>query len=180
MKYILTNLSLLLLLSVKAQLKVSNDTLHWDANIPLTWSDFKGEPIKGSVSNGQVLCLNLGGFQRQSAHHQIQFNIVSVFDRMNSWMSGEKQTEFGLSYFQVMFNIYEVHSRLMRKEFEVSRSGENPDAEFQEKYSHSANNRATELNKFKRETKMGLDSIAIDTWRLRVDEELKMLEAYRK
>ena len=180
MKYILTGLSLLLLLSVKAQVKVSNDTLHWNTSRTLSWSDFKGEPIKGSVSNGQVLCLNLGGFQRQSAHHYMQFNIVSVFDRMNSWMPNDKQTEDALDYFQVMFNIYEVHSRLMRKEFEVSRSGENPDAEFQEKYSHSANNRATELNKFKRETKTGLDTAALATWRVKVDEELKALEAYGK
>ncbi|MDB4655437.1 hypothetical protein OAE48_01175 [Flavobacteriales bacterium] len=180
MKYILTGLTLSLLLTVKAQVKVSNDTLHWNKDTLITWSDFKGEPIEGSVSTGQVLCLNLGGFQRQSAHHYMQFNIVSVFDRMNSWMPKDKQTEDALDYFQVMFNIYEVHSRLMRKEFEVSRSGVNPDIEFQEKYSHSANNRATELNKFKRETKMGLDSIAIDTWRLRVDEKLKTLEAYMK
>jgi hypothetical protein len=180
MKYILTGLFLMFVLSVTAQVKVSNDTLHWNANRPLKWSDFKGEPIEGRLLSGQVLCVNLAGFQRQSAHHVTQFKIVSVFDRMNSWMPEEKQTDLGLNYFQVMFNIYELHSRIMREAHALSRSGKNPDAEFKEKYSHSANNRAIELNKFKRETKIGLDSTAVDTWRVKVDEELKALEAYGK
>jgi hypothetical protein len=105
MKSILTALSLLLVLSGNAQVKVSNDTLHWNANRPLTWNDFKGEPEEGRVLHGQILCVNLAGFQRKSAHHEIQFNSVSVFDRLNSWMPEKDRTELGLSYFQVMFNI---------------------------------------------------------------------------
>jgi len=180
MKYILTGLFLTLLFSAQAQVKVSDDTLHWNANRPLQWSDFKGEPTEGKVLHGQVLCLNLGGFQRQSAHHEIQFKMVAVFDRLNSWMPEEERTDVGLSYFQVMFNIHEVHARKMREAFAVSRSGKNPDAEFQEKYSTSAIDRSAELNEFKKETKMSLDTTALATWKIKVDEELKVLEAYRK
>ncbi|MFT4544823.1 MAG: hypothetical protein ACI9EQ_001286 [Bacteroidia bacterium] len=180
MKYILTALFLTLLLSAQAQVKVSDDTLHWNVNTPLQWSDFKGEPTKGKVLQGQILCMNLGGFQRRSAHHQIQFKIVSMFDRLNSWMPEEKRTDVGLSYFQVMFNIHEVHARIMRQAYALSRSGKNPDAEFQEKYSTSAIDRSAELNVFKRETKMGLDSTALGTWRMKVDKELMVLDAYKK
>ncbi|MCF8277496.1 MAG: hypothetical protein K9J17_12250 [Flavobacteriales bacterium] len=178
MKYFLTGLLLLVLLSVKAQVKVSNDTLHWNSNRPLSWNDFKGQPEEGGTLKGQILCLNLGGFQRQSAHHQIHFNIVSVFDRMNSWMPVKDRTDAGLNYFQVMFNIYEVHARKMREAYALSRTSTNPDAEFQEKYSHSANDRSAELEQFKTETKLGMDTTALVTWRLKVDEELKALEAY--
>lgn len=178
MKYILTALCFMLLLSAQAQIKVSDDTLHWNANTPLTWSDFKGEPTDGGRLQGQIICLNLGGFQRQSAHHEIQFNMVSVFDRLNSWMPEEKQTNAALSYFQVMFNIYELHGRKMREAFALSRSANDPDAEFQEKYSYSGVNRTKELNKFKQETKMGLDTTALQTWKTNVEEQLKALEAY--
>ena len=180
MKYILTSLLLMFFLSVNAQVKVSDDTLHWNVNRPLAWSDFKGEPEEGNTLQNQILCLNLAGFQRQSAHHEIQFKIVSVFDRLNSWVPEKSQTEFGLTYFRVMFNIYEVHSRKMRAAYALSRSGENPDAEFQEKYSHSANNRVADLNKFKRETKMGQDTTALTMLEEKVAEELKALEAYTK
>lgn len=180
MKYTLTGLFLVLLLSVQAQVKVSNDTLHWNANRPLEWSDFKGEPEEGGHLHGQVLCINLAGFQRQSAHHKIQFKIVSVFDRLNSWMPKEEQTEVGLNYFQVMFNIYEVHARKMREAFALSRSSVNPDAEFQEKYGTSTIDRSAELNEFKMKTKQGLDTAALSIWKIKVDEELKLLEAFGK
>lgn len=168
------------LLSLHAQVKVSKDTLHWNVNRPLQWADFMGEPTEGGSLHGQVMCVNLAGFQRQSAHHKIQFKIVSVFDRLNSWMPKDEQTDVGLNYFQVMFNIYELHARKMRKAFADSRSAENPDAEFQTRYSNSGIERGTELNQFKKETKMGLDSTAIESWRLKIDEELKALEAFQK
>lgn len=180
MKSIFTALFFLLLSSVHAQVKVSNDTLHWNANKPLTWNDFKGVATEGNLLHGQVLCMNLAGFQRPSAYHETQFNIVSVFDRLNSWMPEEERTELGLKYFQVMFDIYEVHARIMRKEYADSRSAKDPDAAFQAKYSVSGNDRSTELNQFKMRTKSGLDSTAVATWRVKVDEELKALEAYGK
>lgn len=180
MKYLLTGFFLILLSAVQAQVKVSNDTLHWNANRPLSWNDFKGAPSDESALKSQILCLNLAGFQRQSAHHQTQFKIVSVFDRMNSWMPADKQTDAGLKFYQVMFNIYELHSRKMREAYATSRSGTNPDAEFQEKYSRSAIDRSTQLNKFKRETRQGLDSAALETWRVNIDEELKALGSYLK
>lgn len=178
MRFILTGFFLLFLYSANAQVKVSEDTLHWNANRPLQWSDFKGQPTDGSALQGQILCMNLAGFQRQSAHHQTQFKIVSIFDRLNSWMPEEKRTDTDLSYFQVMFNIYELHSRKMREAYALSRTAEDPDAEFKGKYAHSAIDRSTDLNKFKRDTKMGMDSTALETWRVKVDEELKALGDY--
>ncbi|MFM1874835.1 MAG: hypothetical protein RL266_572 [Bacteroidota bacterium] len=178
MKYLFTALSLLLLVSVKAQVKVSDDTIHWNANRPLQWSDFKGEPTEGNLLRGQVLCMNLAGFQRQSAHHQTSFVIVSVFDRKNSWMPENERSDLGLNYFRVMFDIYELHSRKMRKEYADSRSARDPDVAFREKYSQSANIRTAYLDLFKKETKLGMDSTALETWRMKVQEELKALGAY--
>ena len=178
MKYILTALSLLLLLSANAQVKVSDDTLHWNANHPLTWDDFMGEPTEGNVLHGQILCINLAGFQRPSAHHETQFKVVSVFDRKNSWMPENERTDLGLSYYQAMFDIYEWNARKMRKDYADSRTAQDPDTDFREKYSQSANNRAADLNLFKKETKQGLDSTAVATWRAKLDEELKALEEY--
>jgi hypothetical protein len=110
MKYALSAIALLLVLSATAQqVKVSDDTLHWNANRPLQWSNFKAEPVEGGSLEGQILCLNLAGFQRQSAHHITEFKTVSVFDRLNSWMPEDKRSDEGLKYFQVMFNIYELH-----------------------------------------------------------------------
>ena len=68
----------------------------------------------------------------------------------------------------------------MREAYALSRTSEDPDAEFKAKYSQSANERNTDLNKFKLQTKYGMDTTALETWRAKVDEQLKTLEAYRK
>lgn len=180
MKNILTALFLLLVFCVQAQVKVSNDTMHWNANTPLQWSDFKGEPEEGTVLKGQVLCINLAGFQRKSAHHHTQFHIVSVFDRLNSWMPEKDRTDATLKYYQVMFNIYELHSRKMREAYTLSRTAKDPEAEFKQKYANSANDRVTDLNKFKLQTKYGMDTTALETWKVKLDEELNALSEYVK
>jgi hypothetical protein len=180
MKFTLTTLFVLVLMTAHAQVKVSDDTLYWNANRPLQWEDFKGEPSKGGTLEGQILCVNIGGFQRQSAHHVTVFKTVSVFDRKNSWMPEEKQTDSGLKYFQVMFNIYELHSRKMREAYALSRTAEDPDVAFKEKYSQSANERSYDLNMFKMKTKYGMDTTALETWKVKIDEQLKSLSEYEK
>lgn len=95
-------------------------------------------------------------------------------------MPKENQSDVALNYYQVMFNIYELHSRKVRKAYAESRSGTDPDAEFQAIYSRSGTDRSIELNKFKRETKMGQDTTALKDWRKKVDEELKVLEGFAK
>ena len=180
MKHLLTGLLILFAFSTYAQVKVSDDTIHWNLKAPLTWSDFKGQPTKGAELQSQVLCLNLAGFQRQSAHHQTEFNSVSVFDRKNSWVPEKDRNAATLKYYQVMFNIYELHSRKMREAYALSRSSKNPDAEFKEKYSNSANDRATDLNKFKLQTRYGMDTTALETFRLKVDEQLQALSEYAR
>lgn len=68
----------------------------------------------------------------------------------------------------------------MREAYAVSRTSEDPDAAFKAKYGQSANERNTDLNKFKLQTKYGMDTTALETWRAKVDEQLKTLEAYAK
>jgi hypothetical protein len=180
MKHLLTGLLFIFLLPAEAQVKFSDDTLHWNVSSPLQWSDFKGTPEGGRLLTGQILCANLAGFSRPSAHHETQFNVVTVFDRLNSWMPEKDRTDVGLKYYQVMFNIYEVHARKMRKEYAESRSATDPDVAFREKYKTSGTDRGDELNAFKKETKMSVDTAAVSAWQTKVDEELKALAEYAK
>ncbi len=180
MKYALILLFVPFFSLAQGQVKVSNDTLHWRADRPLQWSDFKGQPQEGAAFEGRILCLNLGGFQRKSAHHYTVFETVAVFDRLNSWMPEKNRTESDLKYFQVMFDIYELHSRKMREAYALSRTAKDPDAEFKEKYSHSANDRSTDINMFRMQTKLGTDTVALEKWHEKILAQLNALEAYVK
>jgi len=180
MRYILTGLFFGLLLSVKAQTPVSNDTLQWNENRPLSWSDFKGEPMEGVGLSGEVFCMNLANYERPNAFQKTKFKVVAIFDRTKSWINTEAKSDVGLTYFQVMFNIYEVHARNLRKDLATSKFKADPNPEFQEKYNTSMTNLINEFNQFRRETKMGLDTAALATWKTKVKEELTTLEEYKK
>jgi hypothetical protein len=166
--------------SATCQTQVSNDTLHWNGKRPLAWEDFRGEPIEGIAVSGEVFCMNLANFVRPGAFQKTRFTVVSIFDRTKSWINSAAKSELGLKYFQVMFNIYEVHARNLRKDLATSKFSGDPTQAFQAKYNLSMTNLTNEFNEFRRQTKLGSDSVALDQWKVKVDEELKALEDYGK
>lgn len=180
MRYILTIIFGLSFLTGQGQTTVSNDTLQWQESRPITWDDFKGEPIEGLGLVGEVFCMNLANFERPNAFQKTKFKVVAIFDRTKSWIDKDAREETVLTYFQVMFNIYEVHARSLRKDLATSKFGYDPTPLFQEKYNNSMNNLINEFNQFRRETKMGTDINALMTWKKRVEEELKALEDFRR
>ena len=180
MRYVLTIISGLFFLAAEGQTTVSNDTIQWQESRPLTWDDFKGEPMEGLGLMGEAFCMNLANFARPNAFQKAKFNVVAIFDRTKSWIDADAKSEAGLTYFQVMFNIYEVHARNLRKDLATSKFGYDPTPLFQEKYNNSMTNLINEFNQFRRETKMGADSNALMTWKIRVEEELKMLDEYKR
>jgi hypothetical protein len=180
MKYILAGLLFTLLSSAKAQTPIPNDTLQWNENRPLTWSDFKGDPMEGVGLNGEVFCMNLANYERPNAFQKTKFKVVAIFDRTKSWISSGAKSDIGLTYFQVIFNIYEVHARNLRKDLATSKFKADPNPEFQEKYNTSMTNLVNEFNQFRRETKMGLDTEALATWNTKVEGELRTLDEYKK
>lgn len=161
------------------QTATSNDTLHWQASRPLTWDDFKGEPIEGIGMAGEAFCMNLANFNRPNAFKKTKFTVLAIFDRTKSWIDPEAKAESLLAYFQVMFNIYEVHARYLRKDLAESKFGYDPTPLFQEKYNASMTKLMNQFNQFRRETKMGRDQKKVEEWKLKIEEELDSLASFR-
>lgn len=180
LRSVLVGLLFIVLTNSYGQSNVSNDTLHWSSNRPLSWNDFKGEPLEGVGLLGEVFCMNLANFEKPNPFQKPKFKVVALFDRTKSWIDKDSKSEEALVYFQIMFNIYEVHARSLRKDLAESKFGANPNPLFQEKYNNSMTNLTNEFNMFRRETKLGLDTKAIIQWKLKVEEELRMLEDYKK
>jgi len=176
MKYILTGLLLAMLVSAKAQ---TNDTLQWNENRPLTWDDFRGEPMEGIALNGEAFCMNQANFERPNIFQKTKFKVVAIFDRTKSWINKDFKSDIALTYFQVMFDIYEVHARSLRRDLSTSKFGADPNPQFQEKYNDSMTNLINEFNQFRKETKLGADTKALMTWKEKVNEELKALDNYK-
>jgi len=180
MRYLLSIIFSVCLLSVLGQTTTSNDTLNWQESRPLKLDDFKGEPIEGIGLAGEAFCMNLANFKKPNAFQKTRFTVVAIFDRSKSWIDPEAESENLLSYFQIMFNIYEIHARYLRKDLAESKFGLDPSPLFQEKYNASMSSLMNQFNQYRRETKMGSDQKKVEEWKLKIDEELNSLSEYKR
>ena len=174
------NLFLLLLFPtlVFPQSKNSNDTMHWQANKPLSWEDFKGKPKSGM--SGEAFCILDAKYEKPNPLKKTKFKIAAVWDRKKSWIAPASKTADELLYYQVLFNIYEVHARKLRKELSETKFGLNPEEEFREKYNTAAENITEETNDYRDETNEGVGVSSVNKWNDKIKEELKLLDNFKE
>jgi len=155
---------------------LSADTMHWSESHKLEWKDFTGKPPAKSGTTGQATMVMNAKFHK--ALHTTTV-VETIFDRKKSWTTKEGQTEQELKYYQVMFDLYEVSSRKLRKEFKETRFGLDPDVVFQEKYNAALTALDDRSKLYIEETDMGADATALEKWAKTLQPELKELEAYK-
>ena len=179
MRYAFTFIFLFLsIISLHAQNDYHADTIIWDENFTLTWSDFRGEPMDFSGLGAESTCFLFANYARTTAFSKLKFTVMAVFDRSKSWVSPKAKSEMALNYFRLMFDLYELHARQLRKELSETKFPLNPDPLFQQKY----NNAMTELNnefyEFRKDTKMGTDINALKLWKIKISDGLLSLKNF--
>jgi len=179
MRIAITIAIIILAFQTFAQSNHPNDTLHWNENRTLSWDDFKGEPLDYTGFQGEAFCMNVANFERRHAFSKTTFTVTAVFDRTKSWFNPEARTDIGLLYFQVMFDLYELHARKLRKELSETKFGKDPNPVFQEKYNNSMTALTNEYNEFRKDTKLGKDSNAVRDWYDKTRGNLRLLDAYK-
>jgi hypothetical protein len=160
------------------QLQASSDTLHWNASRLLTWDDFKGRPVQGIGFFGEALCNNAASFQKSTGFSKTKTYVHAIFDRRNSWVDPAKKSDQGLLYFQVMFNLFEVHARELRKSLKETKLGFNPTSKFEELHGLSMSKLADEYALFRQETKAGSDAGSLARWDDKIRAKLNTLQDY--
>lgn len=158
---------------------ISNDTIHWHENYNLTLADFKMEPMDFTGLAGEAFCMNIANYRKASTFAKTEFEVVAVFDRSKSWISREIDSLHGLQFFQVMFNIYELNARKLKRELTMTKFGADPGPIFEQKYNNSMTELSNQYNEFKKDTKMGSDREKLAAWDVFIRQELKLLEGYR-
>lgn len=179
MRISLTFVSLILACQAFAQSNPPNDTLHWNENRRLTWNDFKGESLDYTGFHGEAFCMNMADYERPNVFSKTTFTVTAVFDRTKSWVNPDAKTDLGLLYFQIMFDLYELHARELKKELTETDLGNAPNEVFQQKYNSSMTSLTNEFNEFRKETKLGQDSNALTAWHRKTQEKLRLLDNYK-
>jgi hypothetical protein len=180
MKYNILTLAFWTIVTTSFSQALSNDTIHWTEYKILKWEDFKGESIEIPGMTGQAMMSMLASFKKVTLFLPTEASVVTVFDRKNSWTTREAQTEESLKYYQITFDLYEVYTRKLRKEFKHTKFGLDPNKVFQEKYKAVLTDLSDRNKLFMKETKMGQDTEAVDRWTKVIKLELKELDAFRQ
>lgn len=179
MRFTLIITGLFLACQTFAQSNQPNDTLHWNEIRKLSWDDFRGEPLDYTGFQGEAFCMNMANYECPNAFSKTTFKVTAVFDRTKSWVNLKAKTDLGLLYFQVMFDLYELNARELKKELSEANLGNDPNSIFQEKYNSSMTALTNEFNEFRKDTKLGQDSNALTDWYKKTQEKLKLLDNYK-
>lgn len=176
-KYILLALIFISFLSF-SQVK-SGDTLHWKESKPLTWNDFKGKPKNGM--NGEAFCMIDARYEKPNPLKKTKFKIYAVWDKSKSWIAANSKNENELLYYQVLFNIYEVHARQLRKDFsEIKKWGIDPEKTFRAKYNEADASLTEEEHNLRDETDDGSSIDILKKWDEKVKKELNDLAQFQE
>ena len=162
-----------------SQVQLSKGDIKWNDENCLKWEHFKGTPLKLGDFSGEVFCQVLSSFNKPNALSKVTTEVVAVFYSEKSWIHEEQKNKQILSYFQGIFNIYEIHARKLRKDFQSTKFGLDPTSIFNEKYQHNQNELIDMFNKYRVETELGVNTDQLNKWNKKLLEELKNLEKYK-
>lgn len=156
----------------------TSDTIIWSEEYRLTWMDFRGEPMDFTGLGSEATCFLFANYSRPTAFSKIQCNVSAVFDRSKSWVSPMAKNELALTYFRLMFDLYELHARKLRKDFSETKFPLDPNSLFQQKYNNAMTGLTNEFNEFRKQTKMGTDTEALKHWKDKISRALDELNVY--
>jgi hypothetical protein len=158
---------------------LSDDTIHWIEYRKLSWNDFKGEAIKLPGISGQTMIVLLANFHKGNLFLPTKTSVATVFDRRNSWIVDSAKSVQSLKYYQVMFDLYEVYTRRLKKELKNTKFGLDPNKLFQEKYNAALTALSDRNKQYFKETKLGTDSESVEKWNQTIQTELNDLKEYK-
>lgn len=180
MRNLLLLFSSILLATTSASCQTNtNDTLHWNENRPISFADFKGESMEFTGFIGENFCMLSANYYRPNTFARTDYIVEAIWDRNKSWIAESAKNEEVLRFFQVSFDIYELHARSLRKKcLELPRNSD-PTKLLQPMYNEAMTSLMEEYNLFRKDTKMGQDTDAVIAWKDAINVKLQELQDYR-
>lgn len=154
--------------------------IYWSGSNKLSWKDFEGQPF-GSTNNyaSEIQIYNPATIEKANLFSTPKLTSICVFDKKHSWVNKKSASANLLLYNQVMFNIYELYTRKLRKEFYNTDFGLNDYIQqfntMTEKNNSDLKNR---LDDFRKDSDLGQNVAGIKLWEMTIDQELEELKTY--
>lgn len=145
----------------------------WSSTNKLNWQLFKGAP---KIDNTSLFCgyIDVQFNDVKFMGSKGEVNICPIFLFQCSWVQPSKKNTQLLEYNQIKFDLLEIYSRMMRKEFDKYQI--DTQDEWQ-KFAEEIYNKVyikynTEIFNLETETNKGEDNLKLAQWRSKVNDQL--------
>jgi hypothetical protein len=153
----------------------------WDESRPLTWEDFQGTPLDQSEAlASEIIIFNPSSYEGRPLFLPAQFEAKTLFDKKKSWVNEKYASELLLEYNQVVFNLYEVYTRKLKKAMvDTSFGMSNPIDIYHNIAMRNNETLMDEISKFREESNLGRNKDAVEKWFKDVNSQLNNLVDYQ-
>lgn len=155
--------------------------LYWSDSRKLTWEDFQGKPI-GSNENyvTEIHLYNPAIIEKANIFSTAKLTSICVLDKKHSWVNMKNASADLLLYNQVIFNIYELYTRKLRKEFNNTDFGfDDYIQQFHLMTEKNNSDLKDRLEDYRSDADLGKNIAGIKLWEMTIDQELEELKAYK-
>lgn len=158
----------------------TKDYLYWSEDRKLSWSDFLGTPIEQDNIACEALFIIPSSAGQASLFAKKEITAICVFDKKRSWVNKRNSSDNLLLYNQVVFDMYELYARKLRKEFMETRLNVEDIAEEYHRINEKNNSLLmNEVQQFRRASKLGEVPSVVKEWSIKIKERLTDLNKYK-
>ena len=155
--------------------------IYWSESKPLTWNDFEGKPldVKNNYAS-EIHIYNPATIEKSNLFSTLKLTSICVFDKKHSWVNKKIANDDMLLYNQILFNIYELYTRNLRKQFyETEFSLNDYIKEFHLLTEKNNSKLSDRIEQFRSESDLGNHKKALVRWNKIIADELISLDAYK-
>ena len=163
------------------RVKQNPDRLYWSETRMLSWDDFQGTPPSNPSDIASEIKIWQPSFVgKKNLFSKIQVSVECYMDKRSSWVDRTRATNALLYYNQVVFDIYELYARRLRRALLTSGLDAGNAAEiFTRLTAENDQLMQRRLKQYQTESDLGQNLEVTRDWFRQIRAEIRELAAYR-
>lgn len=155
--------------------------VYWSDTRKLTWEDFQGKQNDYRNNNvSEIRLYNPATIERATYLSNAELTAICIFDKKNSWIKKSTANDSLLLYHQVMFDIYELFNRKLKKQFnETEFSLNDYIEEFKSLTGKNNSDLEQQIEQYKIDSDQGNNYAGIKIWEMKINRELDELKSFK-
>lgn len=156
----------------------STDMIYWSEDYKLTWDDFKAQP-DFSIKNASALSSSGIVHSKGCKNGIIIYEVLSYFEKNESWVKEEARTDYHLEHEQIHFDITELYARKLRKALSKEKFKCGQEVEFEAFVSQFITNWHQAQHNYDATSQHSIDKEVQAEWTKQVEIELNLLDEFK-